>query len=486
MKHEQSIEVFFERIHQNSILRNKCSVERSVKRKAIFREENSSEGFCYEVTACITMSDGTVIAEIYDITSKDELRKIEIAALENARGSISCPVFIFFHCQGKWQAISPYTSQNSKQSKQYFKNEYGLLNTDFSEITYTDFSVDISKYIWEIDDISEIIDLLSSFHDKGFDRLLLQYLKHQVEKWFEEHHIESKFRNLIEHFFNKKDNHSFHFDISTIGFNFRTDDEDELFQTLLGKVCKTEIIRFTTLESLAALLQHQSHRMWSIASMNDKTECSYANQKVQSKESINQDDEDGIFTYCNNYIISCSQCEEDDLTMWRLYGNNTKGVAFVYDVPEDLSNDFYLAPVSYAHKDGNNCRHEELEFVSFLLNQNNKIFQKRFWLKRWGIWQRFFKSEKYALEQEVRLLHIRKSLPKYDNWQLTNSKVFSPYVDLGLKEGKIVFPLKIKKIILGPNCPESKTNKTLIQNMLKDMGNNTCKVEIMDDLFFRP
>ena len=60
MKHEQSIEVFFERIHQNSILRNKCSVERSVKRKAIFREENSSEGFCYEVTACITMTDGTV------------------------------------------------------------------------------------------------------------------------------------------------------------------------------------------------------------------------------------------------------------------------------------------------------------------------------------------------------------------------------------------------------------------------------------------
>lgn len=247
--------------------------------------------------------------------------------------------------------------------------------------------------------------------------------------------------------------------------------EDRLFIELLGGKDNemNSVCRYTSLNSLFHLLNSQKHAMCSPVSMNDPHECDYADslmpwyvKRARGEQEIEIDNSYFLLS-CSNILLS------DELTMWRLYGDNAKGVCIEYEIDFDkIDNEHYfLAPVSYGKKNGG---HPELEFIAHMQVEPIEAGW-HFSFNRWFIWKFFFKSADYADEREIRLIYI----PDWDEEQGENVKwyidasncIFNrmALLPIGINE-KTTFPLLISKIILGPNSPESSKNMEQISFMV--------------------
>ena len=237
------------------------------------------------------------------------------------------------------------------------------------------------------------------------------------------------------------------------------------------------LYRYTSSDTLYRIFASKDelklhHSMSSLLTMNDVTEVDYANSYLLSKHV------DMIDSVCiedrknstHTFITSFSD-KEDDLTMWRLYGNNAKGVCFVYDYNQANFDVLYfmLARVSYANKDKNN---HKLDFIAELLQTS--IGGRRFRLNNWHIWQHFFKPNEYEIESEIRLLafadELETLLGKYEKrWITTPDSIFAPILLLPLKsEEKPSFPLAIRNVILCSKYPEKEMNKIAWEQKIKD------------------
>ena len=162
---------------------------------------------------------------------------------------------------------------------------------------------------------------------------------------------------------------------------------------------------------------------------------------------------------------------DDDLTMWRLYGDDAKGISIEYENPKSLPEDFLFAKVSYAESKE---KHSKLDFIGELVN--GKIGNRSFRLKQWGQWQHFFKPFEYAVEHEVRLLFfgnhfIYENVQEFEKkWIQTEQGITAPIAVFPCRQAKdkIQFPLKIKGITLGSRLPDKETNKLLIKVHLEE------------------
>lgn len=181
-----------------------------------------------------------------------------------------------------------------------------------------------------------------------------------------------------------------------------TEAEDKFFKILLHKGDfeddNKHVCRYTSLNSLFLTMKGGNHVMCSITCMNDKGETSYADKFVgygafsNSSKSIKENNDCFIMSCCNKDMI-------DNLTMWRLYGNDGKGVCMEYDLDSSKidNKEFFYAPVSYGRAMN---EHPELDYIKKI-----RQWKKRGWcfeLKRWYIWKHFFKSYLFKEEKEVR------------------------------------------------------------------------------------
>lgn len=149
----------------------------------------------------------------------------------------------------------------------------------------------------------------------------------------------------------------------------------------------------------------------------------------------------------------------DDLTMWRLYGDNTKGVNILYNLDKKKLKDFKLYNIDYAEKVG---VHPTLDLIGELMSL--KIENLTFKLRKWNEWKHFFKPYEYKDEMEIRLLYNKQDKP-VDKWILTGDyQIVCPLVEIKLRN----FPLSIEEIKLGPNCPEIETNRMQIEQMMAE------------------
>jgi hypothetical protein len=149
------------------------------------------------------------------------------------------------------------------------------------------------------------------------------------------------------------------------------------------------------------------------------------------------------------------QDKSDDLTMWRLYGDDAKGVCLNYEIKEKqrgrkLKGDFYISCISYGESDK---VHRELDFICKvgLMNINHWQFQ----FNRWHIWKHFFKSFRFKDEKEVRLLYLSDGKKKEEKRWIENSE--SGIVSKMLLFPMIPtnsFPLNLTNVIVGPKAPE--------------------------------
>lgn len=255
--------------------------------------------------------------------------------------------------------------------------------------------------------------------------------------------------------------------------------EDEFFKILLqqnkGDVAYNHVCRYTSLKSLFLAMKGGNHVMCSITCMNDKGETSYADKYVgygAFANSVNSVKENN-----DCFILSCCNVEmEDNLTMWRLYGNDGKGVCLEYEV--DLSKvdnkEFFFAPVSYGKQMNN---HPSLDFVKKIRHwkDNGWCFE----LKRWYIWKHFFKSHLFREENEVRLLYIwtEKSPDKVEWIMDASNNIASRICLFPIACGRL--PLKLTKAIVGPKCPEQASNVDQFNYMNR-------QTRTIPDSLFRP
>lgn len=254
-------------------------------------------------------------------------------------------------------------------------------------------------------------------------------------------------------------------------FSLTEEKEDGVFKALLGEYTKDYLCRFTTMNSIFRTCNERMQSMCCIVCMNDKSETDYAAQKLNDTMQSDSDEINGC------YIMSCCDIDsKDNFTMWRLYGDDAKGVCIEYQKKE-FTNDFYFAPISYA-KDSKQT-HPELDFIRKL--QDIEINGKRFKLNHLSIWKHFFKPYEYRDEKEIRLLFNKKcAIPELNSYGDANNPPFkrmwiyngdysiiSPIVAFSVEETENNFPLLIDRITIGPKAKEADVNVEQLDYLIK-------------------
>lgn len=247
-------------------------------------------------------------------------------------------------------------------------------------------------------------------------------------------------------------------------FYFANEDlEDGLFDCFLKKFDDEKICRYTSLSSLYRTINDGEQSMCCIVGMNDRSECTYADNYIKGQQNGNNS------TYKTPYeaevenkffILSCMEATKyDELTMWRLYGDNTRGVNILYDVNKGGLKGFKLYYIDYAEANGS---HRTLDMIKSLMAL--KVDKRTFRLRKWDEWKHFFKPYEYRDEKEIRLLYNRKDKPVC-KWILTSDyQIACPLMIFKLD----TFPLKMEEVKLGPNCPDIVTNQQQVEMLMRE------------------
>lgn len=245
-------------------------------------------------------------------------------------------------------------------------------------------------------------------------------------------------------------------------------DEHDFFKMLLRPYNEEDICRYTTYGSLERILKEKKQSVCSIVCMNDETECYYADRYIS-----NTGDEKVKDALLLNYeelndcqISSCTDKKmADNLSMWRMYGDDAKGVCLKFKVRKDLldTKHFFLYYVSYADEEN---KHKELDLIAKL--KELKIGEYSYEFKAWYIWKHFFKPVYYKEEKEVRLLYFRQKEDQL-KWIKADS-IMAPVIEFNIETRKNEYPLVLSEIMLGPKFPESKTNVVQIGYWKKLQG----------------
>ena len=286
-----------------------------------------------------------------------------------------------------------------------------------------------------------------------------------------------KFPKLLTDFVLKLGYNDFVFDTNCVAVSLTPRKEERFFKLLLNTQKYDELCRYSTLDSLFTLLKDQTQNMCNPICMNDRGEYRYADKYVFGKApSINQK----AFKEMDScFILSLlAKNKEDDLTMWRLYGDDAKGACFSYEVNWDLlkkkpyNEHFYISKVSYGNKNGT---HRELDLIRAMMHL--KVSGWRFQLKQWRIWKHFFKSHHFSVEQEVRLLYLSEpvyEIPSEAKWiKNANSQIATKMHIFNLA----CFPLKPVMARVGPKCQEAHLLARQFQQIASE-GISTGKMRI--------
>ena len=316
--------------------------------------------------------------------------------------------------------------------------EYGII-TDGTNFSIIKNSSKIENASFNAVDKSDLVKKLIRNSDVSWKNKRIKICSNVIRK-FENG---KKFSNKIS--FNKSNR-----------LSFQEKYEKNFFEAMLGLTQKT-IYRYVSFDTLFSILNEKTYRMSGLAGMNDKSEPDYFDNYLGDASKIEND----IF------ISSCSLLK-DELTMWRLYGEDGCGACLVLEIQDTLTDSFSLLKVDYgSKKKGHNKIDllQELQENSFSFQEMNK-------------WKHFFKPYEFKSEKEVRLLftnnnHLENSVER--KWIKTfRNSIINPIVDIPLNEKE--FPLKLKSIILGPKFPEKRLNQKQLKEMIKDRELGNIKV----------
>lgn len=339
------------------------------------------------------------------------------------------------------------------------------LDWEFYDITLEEFYRTFTQ-----DQNNDIVD-----EDFKFIKIVITKLinEHQIEDSLQMNSIEG-IKLIIEE---TNVNDLFEYNNEGRFYHFKSSDklnlediEHNFFQSLLKPIVENAVCRYTTLDNIFLTLNHQSYRMASHIPMNDRGEVDYVDKYIgdfyKPLGSLSMSE---LKQMNNSFISSCTTVDKkDDLTMYRLYGDDSKGVCLCFNVIDNLPKDnIIIRKISYGISPG---IHPELDLINNIIN-TLRAHGIRFRLQFLDMWKHFFKSSDYKMEEEVRLLFIEDPVNPLKNsgWVISNpDKILSRFVMFELNSS--YFPLKLKEIILGPNCPENQVNKRQFEVLLNNLG----------------
>lgn len=437
-----------------------------IKRLPIYKNHIEGHVECYSPSYSI-FKDNNHLVDIIDISScQPEERKQKIIEMHQHARTCGTLFYLFFYDGKTIQGLHLLTEMKNEG----LSRKYPFVNPI---VDYHDNTID---NLWTTTQENMVKRILNC-DVSTIKHTIIVELYNKVLSWFESNE-EVSFRNavldLVSSWMNDETSDIINC-ITNSKLSIIPKEEDKLFSAILGTVRSNTLYRYVRRSTLEYLIKEGTHSMSSIACMNDSTECFYADEYIGkrmkgSKESRQIDYE---FNY-DNFITSFSLCSPEELTMWRLYGDEAKGAVLVFDIQKlGLSDSFLLAPVSYPREEG---KHIELDFLKFLMNEiydhHNLIFC------RWPVWKLFFKPFGFKVEAEVRLLLTSNNINNMNICWVFANGIYSPINTFTLnrkKQKEILYPFPLCKIVLGSRFPATDVNEVLIKKRLEDFD---LKVEV--------
>lgn len=268
--------------------------------------------------------------------------------------------------------------------------------------------------------------------------------------------------------------------------------EHKLFMAVLGGYTHHQVCRYTYRNSLKRIIDNKKQSLCSIVGMNDKSECYYTDDYLALRRGTPNTTPHLSASLNKYYITSCSRMDNnpeegdmnDNLTMWRMYADEGKGVCMVLDIDSELMKQGYtLAPVSYGkvkpvkeldYDDDDGTRyytiegmdhyHPELDFIFAI--QFCKVGGYEYRFPNFDFWKHFFKAFEYRDEKEIRLMYKAQEGDK-NKW-IEGNDIFCPVVEKSIKTDSNEFPLILKKVILGPKFTEKEVNVIQLRQMISE------------------
>lgn len=237
-----------------------------------------------------------------------------------------------------------------------------------------------------------------------------------------------------------------------------------------------EFCRYTSMATLTRYIDEEKDSVCSLAVMNDKSELDYVDKHIIG---IAQKPNT---THVADFFINsfCHKNKEDNLTMWRLYGDDGKNLCLVYEVDTSLlTNGFVLGKVIYNSKLKSAGRLPSLIKFVKLISRMGRYKGRKFKFTYLDILKHFIKPEDFEVEEEYRLLYYG---PKCDSSKgITEKWIFNNYYHIyhnviEFSHKSNLYPLKLKKVILGPKFMESDVNIKQIKYRLKEVAKSTVDV----------
>jgi len=246
-----------------------------------------------------------------------------------------------------------------------------------------------------------------------------------------------------------------------------------------------QFIHYTSVKNAMNILNSGCVRLYNCSNLNDPSEIKY----LLKESPIDFSDEQIAEYQREHFILSGSMYDSihsEDYNLWRLYGDNGRGIGFVFEVEDTIENwnSIYLQKVSYGYSSS------IIKYLEFhkQFNDEHKIFNNLpdfFPLLASGV-----KNEIWSIEKEFRIVvkaefdSYSLESEKYSSNQLISDTLkheykndgrFVSYVEIPLhlnnyKSEKVKLPLrndevdilnfvpnlKIKKLILGPSSTFTK------------------------------
>lgn len=230
-------------------------------------------------------------------------------------------------------------------------------------------------------------------------------------------------------------------------------------------------IHYTKLSSAKSIISAAKMRMYSLSSMDDRQELSYALSEIIPDKS-----DFTIDTY-KQEVFSLSMNEIESDQTWEEYGDNGKGVGLVFSFPKETQNDWYqhyLSKIHYQAEKLEALHQYHIRHTDFITENYIRIIGqvKHFMLPLAA----FHKTKGYKKENEVRFIVVNTSL--FDSWDERNYNVINDenksFIELELhpkhkKQYKEIRPIpKIEKIILGPKLIEVAMIRSELKNLAKE------------------
>lgn len=217
------------------------------------------------------------------------------------------------------------------------------------------------------------------------------------------------------------------------------------------KLNEIYLYKYMSLDAYYSMLQHGTFRMNSIVSMNDITEAIWVNALLYGEDLISKEQKYQEVVKNRNILISSFSDRKDDPVMWRLYGDNGKGVCLGFTINREA-----VTKVHYINESDESCSKLK-KIASELYEKNIQLIYANTDSLRY-----YIKSTIYNIESEYRLVWDKEE--KVQDVAMYNG-LLTPCKDFEYNRDDRTFKgvgLRLISLTIGHNIPNYESNYPLL------------------------